>query len=328
MKLFRFLLLSFSFLVITSSLSGQYVYKFTIKKTEKFPSELYEFMSQNIDKSKKKALKKFIADFKNFWDSDTLSQDQKKAVIKISNKMSFKRMRPFPNYESYIKTIEGLSRNDLALSKFDDWIKSIEPLLKSKSSSNFLKYLTKSIDLFSFNYIYASPAVVWQASKLDFEITIVKNLPVFIFRTIDIKCMTRRDSSFIFQTQGKLDVIKGRWEGTGGRVDWRRAHLDTSKVYANLRKYTLRLKSPKFFADSVSFYDQRRFGFALEGHLSEKALSSPPKTAIFPVFKSYRTDLEIKEIFKNVDYRGGYSLKGAKIIGSGDEHHKAYFIFS
>ena len=327
MKFLRHLLISFLFVFMTYSSFGQYVYKFSVKKTEKFPSELNEFMNHNLDKSKKKILKQFIAEFKIFWDSDTLSQDQKKAVIKISNKMSFKRMRPFPNYEIYINTIMKIGRNELGLSKFDKWINSVEPLLRLKSSTNFIKYLNKSIDLFSTNYIFTSPAVLWQVSKLDFEILVVDNFPVFVFNTIDIKCITRRDSSFIFQTQGKLNVIKGRWEGIGGRIDWRRAHLDTSKVYANLRHYTLRLKSPKFFADSVSFYDQRRFGFPLEGHLSEKILSSPPPQAIFPVFKSYRTDLEILEIFKDVDYRGGYSLKGAKIIGSGDEHNKAYFIF-
>ena len=276
MKFLRYFLISISLLVITSSSFGQYVYKFTTKKTEKFPSELNEFMSKNMDKSKKKMLKAFIANFENFWDSDTLSHDQKKAIIKVSNKMSFKRMRPFPNYEIYINTIIKLGRNELALSKFDKWMKSVEPLLHSKSSSNFIKYLTKSTDLFSSNYIYASPAVIWQVSKLDFEIVVIDNFPVYNFNTVDIRCVTRRDSSFIFQTQGKLNVIKGRWTGVGGRIDWRRAHLDTSKVYANLKNYTLRLKSPKFFADSVSFYDHRRFGFPLEGHLSEKALSSPP----------------------------------------------------
>ena len=327
MKLLRYLLISSAFLFFSTAVFGQYVYKFTTKKTEKFPSELYEFMSQNLDKSKKKELKIFIENFTTFWESDTLSQDQKRAIIKVSNKMSFKRLRPFPYYESYIITIMKLGRNTLALSKFDDWMNSLEPLLKIKSSTKFIKYLTKSTDLFSNNYIYKSPAVIWKVSKLDFVISVENNYPIYTFKTIDIKCITRRDSSNIFQTQGVFDVINGRWEGTGGRIDWRRAHLDTSKVYADLKKYTLRLKSPKFFADSVSFFDHRRFGFALEGSLSEKILSSPPSIAIFPSFKSYRIDLEIKEVFKDVDYRGGYSLKGAKVIGSGDKEHKAYFIF-
>jgi hypothetical protein len=284
-------------------------------------------MSTNLDKSRKKDLKVFIAEFRNFWMSDTLSEMQKKAVIKITNKMSVKRMRPFPNYEIYIKTIMNLSRNQVALGMFDKWMKTLTPLLKSKSSTNYVRYLQKSTELFEHNYIYSSNAVIWKVSNLDFEISVDGTMPVFTFNTIDISCKTRRDSSIIFQTQGKLDIIKGKWIGVGGRIDWRRAGLDTSKVYANLHNYSIRLKSPKFFADSVSFYDHRRFGFPLTGYLSEKILSSPPKKAIFPSFKSYRHDLEINEIYKNVDYRGGYSLKGAKMIGSGDKDHKAYFIF-
>ena len=326
MKLARSLILSIFIFSAALNIQAQYLYKFS-SRIDKFPSELHEFMSTNLDKSKKKTLKLFIGEFTNFWNSDTLTDTRKKSIIKIANKMSFKRMRPFPNYHSFIVTVMKLGRNEVALAKFDEWIKSLNPLLQAKSSTNFLRYLTKSTDLFGYNQIYASPSVQWVASRLDFDIGIKDKTPIYTFRTINLICRTRRDSSIIFQTQGKLDLLRGKWEGTGGRIDWRRAKLDTNKVYALLKDYTIRLKNPKFFADSVSFYDQRRFGFPLLGYFTEKVLASPPKQAIFPSFKSYRKDLDIKEIFKNIDYRGGYSLKGAKIIGSGDKDHKAYFIF-
>jgi hypothetical protein len=196
--------------MFTPQIRGQYIYKFSTK-TDKFPSELYEFMSTNLDKSRKKDLKVFIAEFRNFWMSDTLSEMQKKAVIKITNKMSIKRMRPFPNYEIYIKTIMNLSRNQVALGMFDKWMKTLTPLLKSKSSTNYVRYLQKSTELFEHNYIYSSNAVIWKVSNLDFEISVNGTMPVFTFNTIDISCKTRRDSSIIFQTQGKLDIIKGKW---------------------------------------------------------------------------------------------------------------------
>lgn len=326
MRNFLKIILSALILFFVIPTKGQAIYKFS-SRIDKFPKELKEFMEKNIDKDRKKELNSFLETFEAFWMSDTLNEAQKKEILKDANIMSQKRMRPFPHFQTYIETIIQMGRNPVALTHFDMWMTSLDPLMKAKSYTDFMSYLSKSIDLFSFGRIYTSPSVIWEASSLNFEISIEEKLPLFIFKTIDLKCTTRKDSTVIFQTQGTLDLINGKWDGVGGRLDWRRAQLDTSKVFVNLRDYTIRLSSAKFFADSVVFYDHRRFGFPILGYLSEKILTSPPAEAIFPSFVSYRKDLEIKEIFKDVDYRGGYSLKGTKIIGSGDKKQKAYFIF-
>jgi hypothetical protein len=321
------LLFTFSLFFVFPSISqGQTIYKFS-NRYDKFPKELQEFMGVNLEKERQKELKEFLEIFTTFWMSDSLNDNQKKSVIADANTMSAKRLRPYPHFDAYLKTIIQMGRNPKALLRFDEWMSSLQPLLKSKSSTNFLTYLEKTIDLFSKNQIFASEAVIWEVSSLDFVLKFDDKNPIYEFNTVNLKCTTRKDSTVIFQTQGKLDLITGQWEGIGGRIDWRRAQLDTSKVYANLRNYSIRLNSAKFFADSVTFYDHRRFGFAIPGYLSEKVLTSPPTEAIFPSFISYRKDLEINEIFKDVDYRGGYSLKGAQIIGSGDKDQKAYFIF-
>ncbi len=326
MRHLKYLVLTPLFILFCFSANSQQFYKFS-NKVEKFPSELNEFMDFDLDKSKKGELKDFIKTFTNLWNSDTLKITQKKDIIKMCNVMSQKKLRPYPHYDAYINTIILLVRNEKALSMLDKWMQSIDPLLKAKSTTNFMKYLENSAKLFNKFYIYNSPTVTWQVSSLDFDIDISGNNPIYVFNTINILCTTRKDSAIIFQTQGKLDLINGEWEGIGGRIDWRRAKLDTAQVYAQLKNYSMNLKSPKFFADSVSFYDLRRFDFPLHGLLSEKVLTSPTEVAIFPYFASYRTDLKINEIFKNVDYRGGYSLKGAKVIGSGNKENKAYFIF-
>ncbi len=305
---------------------SQTIYKFS-NRVDKFPSELEEFMSNNIDKTRKKELKDFIDNFTQFWSSDTLTENRKKEVISKANQMSVKRMRPFPHFQTYIEAIMDMGRTPIAAEMFDVWMSSLDPLLKQKSYTDFMTYLSKSTDLFSQRRIYNSATVVWEISDFSFDIDNSGKVPIYNFKTINLKCTTRKDSNIIFQTQGKLDIINGSWEGVGGRIDWRRANLDTAKVYANLKNYSVRLNSAKFFADSVTFYDQRRFGFPIQGYLSEKILTAPPPEPIYPSFISYPKNLEIKEIFKDVDYRGGYSLKGAKIIGSGDKDQKAYFIF-
>ena len=313
-------------LLISSSVFSQSIYKFSSRQ-DKFPYELEEFMSQRIDKSKKKDLKVFMEQFSLFWNGDSLTQAQKKEVIIDANLMSKQRMRPFPDFEEYVSTIMNLARDSVAYKQFDNWMQSLQPLLKSKNKRRFFKYLTKSKEIFIDKDLFRSSTFNWKVSKLDFEIIVESRLPYFVFKTIDMSCYTNGDTGYIFQTQGKLDVIKETWEGTGGIVDWRRANLDTAKVYVKMKNYKIRLTSGKYFADSVVLHDHRRFGFGILGRLSEQVFTATPKVPVYPSFRSYQVDLTINDIYRDVDYYGGYSLKGSKIIGSGDKNHKAYFIF-
>jgi len=61
---------------------------------------------------------------------------------------------------------------------------------------------------------------------------------------------------------------------------------------------------------------RRQYGFNYE-HLN----------ATFPKFDSYKKEFVIKELYKNVDYEGGFSMQGAKLVGKGSKEKPARLDF-
>src|SRR6185369_10671670 len=49
--------------------------------------------------------------------------------------------------------------------------------------------------------------------------------------------------------------------------------------------------------------------------------------ATYPRFESYTTELEIKNIVPDIDYRGGFSMVGNKMVGSGNNDSNARLTF-
>jgi len=142
------LLIIFGFL--GNTLLAQSSYKFS-KRTDKYTYELKEFMTSRIDKSKKKSVLEYLDRFDLFWSSDSLNETEKLKVIKISNMMSRKRMRPFPEYKNYLDALWAVARRKEGKDMYDKWLNTLMPLLSSRSKTNFLRYLDLSKDLFASN---------------------------------------------------------------------------------------------------------------------------------------------------------------------------------
>lgn len=310
------LILVFVFLSATIFGHGQKTYKFT-KNPDKFPKEFDEFLSINLDKSKKDAHELFMEKVASFWKSDSLDIDQKNKIIDICNTMINRRMRGYPHLEQLMLSVVALNSNEVGKQVYNDWITSLDPYLANKTINLILGYFERSRYLILNKEIFHSPSVVWAVSELKFKIVLTEKFPKYVFETVDLVCRTRKDSSVIYQTRGTLDIQKNIWEGSGGNVFWTRAQILTSDVYANLKKYNVKLKMSKFYADSVTYYDKRWFSEPLQGRVIEKVSGTSSENVSYPQFISYKMDLRIVDIFPNVDFVGGYSLLGSKIIGFG-----------
>ena len=49
-----------------------------------------------------------------------------------------------------------------------------------------------------------------------------------------------------------------------------------------------------------------------------------PDKAIYPEFNSYQKRFKIKNIYDNINYDGGFSMKGSNLLGSGDQENEAF----
>jgi len=323
---FSYIIFIVLFTLNTLGLSAQQAYKFS-KRTDKYTLELREFMTTRIDKSKKKQILTYIEQFEVFWNSDTLSQEQKLRVISLSNKLVLKRMRPVPEFKNYLDAVWATGSSKKGNELFISWMENLQTLLGGRSKTNFLKFLTISTNLFRNQLLFQSQTLKWRVSNMNFKMVMRGKYPIFIFDSLNLTCYTKVDSGTIYHTKGVCNPLKTSWEGVNGKVYWTREELNPAKVYAELTSYSVKLKSNRFVCDTVVFYDKRRFDFPLKGRLSEKTMTSKAGKINYPSFTSFRNDLVINEVFTNVDYQGGYTLKGKQVIGSGTKEQKAYFIF-
>ena len=68
------------------------------------------------------------------------------------------------------------------------------------------------------------------------------------------------------------------------------------------------------------------FPFPIVGKLINKLVAARQANK-FPRFTSYSKNVELKEIFPNVDYKGGYKMQGKEFIADGGDYAQARIIF-
>src|SRR6185369_16654640 len=121
---------------------------------------------------------------------------------------------------------------------------------------------------------------------------------------------------------------KETFYGSGGKVNWQRAGWDAKQIYATLRDYSFDVSKSEFIADTVTFYNPHFFKQPLVGRYFDKILADvKPEEATYPRFQSYDVSLEIKKIFNDINYRGGFSLQGSRMVGSGSKEQPATISF-
>jgi hypothetical protein len=71
---------------------------------EKYRTELISFMGPNLNEEQKANLELFLVR----WDSAVFSQQNKTRIIDISSQLSGRAMRPGPQFNDYLKTLNLL----------------------------------------------------------------------------------------------------------------------------------------------------------------------------------------------------------------------------
>ena len=108
MSKFRYLLIFLFFIIITNDAFSQMLRKFTLR-TDKYVIELSDFFNDIENTKKRKEGKEFIEMFSLVYDSDVLSEDQKKLIIRTSNDMLKRKMKQFPQFHKYLSSFKQLT---------------------------------------------------------------------------------------------------------------------------------------------------------------------------------------------------------------------------
>ncbi len=292
----------------------------------KFIGELHTLF-MNLPGNEEKMAAKMMESFIQKWNSEQFNPSKKKIIYSICNQMLKKRMRAFPDFYDYIRTLDIFITSHQPDEAFYDWSKILNDLLSAKSTRYYLAYLESTGDLFEGNLVFKSTSSQWKVTNPVYKIG-KDTVPFISFGKSDLVCTSTKDSLRISGTTGRYYPLTNHWIGKGGRVDWRRTGLDPQKVYAELNNYQIQMKFSKIIADSTVFYNKTYLANPLLGRYMDRLLADvPDEKASYPRFSSYDNRIGIKDLFKNIDYQGGFAMEGVKVIGSGDISHDARLDF-
>ena len=323
--LFTVLLLYFNSTII--DVEAQAIKKFS-NDDDQFLKELADFFD-TPNKNISKQGKNFIKNFTETWEAGKFTVEHQKKIKNTCNRLLELKYQPYPEFLDYLTTVLNVYNNGKEVKTFDDWQLTLEKLMNAKKVKRIelSNYIEFGKLLLSNNVLYQTNVLTWFSNSQNYSIEF-DTIPKVIFPALDLICSIKDDSSIIFNTKGVYYPTINLWMGTGGTVNWLRGGFNSNKVYAELKKYQIYTKVSNFSADSVLFYNTDFFDKPMYGKLEEKLLANvTPEKATYPRFDSYDKRLKINNIFKDVDYEGGFSMYGSQFRGKGDEENKALLIF-
>lgn len=319
MRSFRMLCLV-CWLFIPLFLQAQKIKEFSADPA-KFPDELQIYMKSGLTDETQAILKNFTV----LWTTDsTWSSDQKQEVIGAAN-LFIRRNARVQHMALFISSLVDFRTHPVLLPYYSGWEKGLESLLTARKLllSGLENYLENTRNLFQSYMLYRSSATVWKVDSTSFKWLPDGNR--ILFDKTRLICCAMRDSIMIENTSGVYDPATQIWMGENGLVTWERAGYKRDSVSAELVKYQIDLTKTGYKADSVLFTHRQFFDHPVLGTLSDQVkFNSNQESAVYPEFDSYENMFQIKNLYDDIDYQGGLSMRGARLIGSGNNQQNAY----
>ena len=299
---------------ITSLSFGQ----FFSMDLSKFPKDFSDRLDFTGDiRNNGKSMSK---EFTNFWQSDSLSESQKNAFIKLTNLMASKNCGNFPDLVIATDNLLYFNRLNISDEQYNNYEKAITEMLnkgKRPNLKDISEYLRMINAIIRKNIILENVRTYWKVDNNNFTIKYDKEIEIN-FQDVDLIGYQEKDSLKIYNTIGTYYPDKKQWIGKGGTVGWERVGYELDKIHAELKNYKIDMKTISFVADSVFFQNTMYFTEDLMGKYQDKAQNlDDPSKSDFPKFTSYKQIFNIKNIIPGVDYEGGFSVRGNSFIGSG-----------
>jgi len=304
-----------------NSLNAQDLKEFSTDTAE-FIDQFEEFVKRNITEQQEDNFEIFI----DRWETGYFSDKIKTRFIEVCNLMLNRNARREPHFTKYFDLVLSFHNSDDDIENYDDWEKGLRYLLNNKKRSlrQVNTYFDNTKSLIERYCIYGTYATSWYVTDKNYKITTDKGLK-FLFEPTTLYCKIKSDSIAIENTEGIFSPLKNMWTGKGGIVTWERAAYSKEEVYAELDNYTINLTNSGYKADSALFVNKLYFEEPILGQLSDQVIHIiQPERAVYPEFNSYQKRFKIENIFPNINYDGGFSMKGSSLLGSGDSENEAF----
>ena len=138
---------------------------------------------------------------------------------------------------------------------------------------------------------------------------------VIVVKDADLFIATAGDSVFLKKVSGTAVPSSGRFLATGGQLTW---SIKTNLVTAEMAGFDFDMAKPEFTAQPVTLTYPAVLEAPVKGALSYKSVRRKPNAPDtgYPRFISLTNDARIKNLGDNLQYRGGLSMAGGRILSA------------
>ncbi len=322
MQIFRQKILLFIFMFSGFILLGQNRSIDTLSTdSEIFFNQLSGFLLNTPSKAYKTRSQKLLNRFYTSWSVGRFNKDEKTAIRNLIEKMRRRKMRTFPTLYNYVYNLTLLSESNQPPKSIINWHHYASKLLDYKKLKKFYDFLEFNRKLFEQHTFYDKKSFTWYYRFGRFRFFLDTTFQLR-FDHLNLIIASRKDSTIFPKTKGIFDYDHKIWFGEQGSLHWRRFGDEyANKIVADFNNYKLDVTGSVFKIDSAKLRYKRFFKHPVLGVLTERVMVSPPnKRTSFPRFETYKNDFERKNIYPDIDYTGGYELRGIKLFGKGTKY--------
>jgi hypothetical protein len=303
---------------------AQKVKSFSKNKAD-YSAELTDFLKE-IEKEKPK-WEALSLEFTGKLNSDLFSDNAFSDIVDISNNLLKKRIVDFETWNYFLRSTVLLHENEDP-KHAEPWLNDLVVFSKKERNGTIAIYLRAMFQGLSEQVLFNDGTLKWKSPDATWIFS-WNGEPNFTITDADLWGYFKADSTVIEGTRGIYNPKTLKFVGQGGTAYWVRTGLSRDSAYAELSNYNLSVDRQDFTADSVVLHSKLYLKDPLIGRFEERLSSrSEEKNASFPRFTSYRQDLELREVYPNVDFVGGISVIGRKYYGSGTPANKATLFFN
>ena len=291
-----------------------------------FFNELKAYFNTSTSKADRDEAAEMMQRFEEVWNG-YYSDSENNTVIGLCNLFHAKSSgNAYANIFYFIEILQKAPASGLTHKDVGNWL-SFTDAKAHKSMNGVDKYLASSRSVFVDRVLSAKGNSKWflRDARMEFP-----SREAFLLKVDgSLVLASSKDESVIRQTQGTYHLDGNRWEGRGGRADWSRFDIPADNAYVILPEhYTIDLNRSEYAIDSVIFNDKQFFSEDILGRFEDKVLvNAPNEKTMYPRVKSYRSDYNIPNIFRNIDFEGGIGMMGNQIDVFGGIDNKAVFRF-
>ena len=276
------------------------------QKMTQFSTEFSSYLSEmkiynKVDQNKE--IENIINDFEK--KSENFSDDQKAHIINISNIFLKRKLKTKPYYMKFLNScnIVSLDLNN-SDSKFSDWLDVVSKILEGTSNKNLILFFDFTERLYNQSILRTSKAAEWKILYTQYNFSFEEQQPIIICDSyFDLTCFSNNNSYSIEKVKGKYFIFSNRFECAEGVVNWTKYGFSKDSVFAKLGDFSIDTRKNSINIDSVVFVNHYDLKKELYGKLECK-LTRGRQSSLFPRFTSFSKDVEFKNIFDNIDYRG------------------------